>query len=124
MSSEPQVTQVNILRHLRIELPLSKFQIKKSFRSRQAKHKYQQEDKQDERVPQAHRKFKQVHTSQEDRCNKCGDTLHIEGIKCLASRHQCKYCHIFGHFSHLCFTRKESGYQKGSRKPKAHQLML
>ena len=114
MSSETQVTQVNLLRHQQTELPLSKFQRKqrKSFRSRQANHKYQQDDKQDERVPQAHRKFKQVHTSQADRRNKCGDTPHIEGFRCQASRHQCKYCHKCGHFSHLCFKKKqESAYK-------------
>ena len=53
MSSEPQATQVNLLRHQRTELPPSKFQRKqrKSFKSRQANHKYQPEDKQDEREP-------------------------------------------------------------------------
>ena len=124
MSSELQATQVNLLRHQRTELPPSKFQRKqrKSFRSRLANPKHH---KQDERVPQAHRNFKQVHASQEDRCNKCGDTPHMEGFRCPASRHQCKYCHKFGHFSHLCFKKKqESGYKTGSRNPKAHQLMV
>ena len=126
MSSEPQAAQVNLLRYQRRELPPSKFQRKqrKSFRSRQASHKYQKEDKQDERVPHAPGKFKQVHASQEDRCNKCGDIPHIEGFRCPASRHQCKYCHKFGQFSHICFKKKEYGYQKGSRNPKAHQLMV
>ena len=127
VSSELQATQVNLLRHQRTELQPSKSQRKqrKLFKSRQATHKYQQEDKQDGRVPHTHRKFKQVHTSQENRCNKCGDTPHIEGFRCPASRHQCKYCHKFGHFSHLCFKKKqESGYKRSSRKPKAHQLMV
>ena len=58
-SSELQATLVNLLRHQRTELPPSKFQRKqrKAFRSRQANHKYQQEDKQDEREPQVQRKF-------------------------------------------------------------------
>ena len=127
VSSELQVKQVNLLRHQRTELPPSKSQRKqrKSFRSKQANHKYQQKDEQDERVPQAYRRFKQVHTSQEDRCSKCGDTLHIEGFKCPASRHQCKYCHKFAHFSYLCFKKKqEYGYKRSSRSPKAHQLMV
>ena len=125
VSSEPQATQVNLLRHQCTELALSKFQRKqrKSFRSRQANHKYQQEDKQDKRVPHSHSKFKQVHTSQEDRCNKCGDTPHIEGFRCPASRHQCKYCHKFEHFSHLCFKKKqESWIQKKFRKPKGTSI--
>ena len=76
-------------------------------------------------MPQAHRKFKQVHTSHEDRYSKCDDTPHIEGFRCPASRHQCKYCHKFGHFSHLCFKKKqESGYKRISGNPKAHQLMV
>ena len=127
VSSETQATQINLLGHQQTELPTSKSQRRqrKSFRSRQANHKYQQEDKQDVRQPQAHRKFKQVHASQEDRCNKCGDTPHIEGFRCPASRHQCKYCHNFGHFSHLCFKNtQEAAYKRGSRNPKAHQLMV
>ena len=125
MSSDPQAAEINQLRRQRTELPPSKCQRKqrKAFRSRQASHKYQQE--QDEREPQVQRKFKQVHTSQEDRYNRCGDTPHIEGFRCPASRHQCKYCHKFGHFSHLCFKKKqESEYKRASRKPKAHQLKV
>ena len=62
MTREPQATQINLLRHQRTGLPPSKSQRKqrKSFTSRQVTHKYQQEDKQDDRVPQTHRKFKQV----------------------------------------------------------------
>ena len=126
MTCVAYATQVNLLRYKRTELPPSKFQRKqrKSFRSRPANHKYQQEDKQDERAPEAHRKFKHVHTSWEDRHNKCGDIQHTEGFRCPASRHQCK-CHKFRHFSHLCFKKKqEAAYKKGSRNPKAHQLMV
>ena len=122
MSSELQATQVNLLRHQCTELPPSKLQRKqrKSFRSSQANHKYQQEDKQSERLPLVNRRF-----IQEDRCSKCGDTLHIEGFRCLASRHQCKYCHKFGYFSNLCFKKKqESAYKRQSSNPKVHQLMV
>ena len=122
MSSELQATQVNLLRHQCTELSPSKFQRKqrKSFRSRQANHKYQQEDKQRERLPQVNRRF-----NEEDRCSKCGDTSHIEGFRCPASRHQCKYCHKFGHFNNLCFKKKqEAGCKRSSRNPKAHQLMV
>ena len=53
-----EATQINLLRHQRTELPPSKSQRKqrKSFKSRQATLKYRQEEEQDERVPQAHRK--------------------------------------------------------------------
>ena len=117
-----EATQIILLRHQRTELPPSKSQRKqrKSFRPRQANHKCQQEYKQDERYPQTHRRV-----NQEDRCSKCGDTPHIEGFRCPASRHQCKYCLKFGHISHLCFKKKqESGYKRSSRNPKAHQFMV
>ena len=63
--------------------------------------------------------------NQEERCNKCGDTPHIEGFRCPSSRYQCKYHHKIRHFSHLCFKKKqESTYKKGSRNPQEHQLMV
>ena len=67
VSNEPQATQVNLLRHQHTELPPTKFQRKqrKSFKSRPANPKYQQEERYSERFPQANRKFKQVHTNQE-----------------------------------------------------------
>ena len=84
VSNEPHATQVNLLRHQCTELPPTKFQRKqrKSFKSRPANPKYQQEDRYSERLPQANRKFKQAHTNEEERCNKCGDTPHIEGFRC------------------------------------------
>ena len=57
--------------------------------------------------------------------HKCGDTPHIEGFLCPASRHQCKHCSKTGHFSHLCFRKKqESTYKKNPRNPKAYQLKV
>ena len=123
LSCEPQATQVNLLRHQRTELWPSKLQRKerKVFRSKQTNHKYWQDD----REPQVQKKFKHADTSQEDRCTRCGDTPHIEGFRCPTSIPQCKYCHKFGHFSHLCFKKKqESEYKRSSRKPKTHQIMV
>ena len=58
----------------------------------------------------------------EERCHKCGDTLHIEGFRCPASRHQYKHCSKTRHFSHLCFRKKqESTYKKNPRNPKSYQ---
>ena len=40
-----------------------------------------------------------------------------------SSRHQCKHCSKTGHFSHLCFRKKqERKYKKNPRNPKAYQL--
>ena len=114
---EPQATQINLLRHQRTELPSSKFQRKqnKRYRARPAPNKHYQEDKYKDRMPQAKERFHknpQEHTSPEDRCTKCGDTPHIEGFRCPASRFQCKHCHKFGHFCKLCYKNQESGYKK------------
>ena len=127
VTKDPQATQVNLLRHQRTELPPSKFQRKQRYRSRQATNKHYQDDKYKERMPQAKERFHKnthEHTSPEDRCSKCGDAPHIEGFRCPASRFQCKHCHKFGHFSKLCYKRKESEYKKNTRKPRAHQLMV
>ena len=45
-------------------------------------------------------------------------------IRCLVSRFQCKHCHKFGHFSSLCYKKKESEYKRDKSKPRAHQLMV
>ena len=109
VTREPEAVQVNLLRHQRTELIPIKFQRKqnKRYKSRQPTNKNYQE-----------------HTSFEDRCSKCGDTQHIEGFRCPASRYQCKHCHKFGHFSKLCYKKEESEYKKNTRKPKSHQLMV
>ena len=78
-------------------------------------------------MPQANgrfHKYPQEHTSSEERGSIYGDTWHIKGFWCPASRFWCKHCHKFGHFSKLCYMKTESGYKKNTRKPKAHQLML
>ena len=120
VTKDPQATQVNLLRHQRTELPPSKFQRKqnKKYRARQAPNMHYQEDKYKERMPQAKERFHknpQEHTSPEDTCSKCGDTSHIEGFRCPASRFQCKHCHKFGHFSKLCYKKKESEDRKNTR---------
>ena len=134
VASEPQSTQVHLMRHQCTELPPNTFQRKqkKYLKSRQATNKYYQEDKQRERIPHAHRRNynnQQAQTSQEkycseDRCYKCGDSAHVEGFRCPTSRYQCKNCHKSDHFSSLCCKKKESEYKGESGKPRAHQLMV
>ena len=129
MSSELQANQIHLLRHQRTDLPLSKFQRKqnKKFKQRQPSNKTYQEDKYRERRPQAKERFyknSQEHTSSENRCTKCGDSPHIEGFRCPASRFQCKHYHKYGHFSKLCFKKNGSEPKNYIRKPKAHQLMV
>ena len=129
MSSEPQATQIHLLRHQRTELPPTTFQRKqnKRFKQSQPPNKKYQEDQYRERKPQARERFyknTQEHTSHENKCTKCGDKLHIEGFRCHTSRFQCKYCHKYGHFSKLCFKKNGSEHKKNIRRPKGHQLMV
>ena len=91
MSSEPQANQIHLLRHQRPELPPSKFQRtqNKRFKQRQPPNKKYQENQYRERKPQAKERFYknlQEHTSPENRCTKCGDSPHVEGFRCPASR--------------------------------------
>ena len=91
--------------------------------TRPSNYKYQQEERKTDRLPQEHEKYRHEHNKQEERCHKCGDTPHIEGFRCPSSRHRCKYCSKTGHFSHLCFRKKqESTYKKNPINPKAYQL--
>ena len=129
VTNEPHATQINLLRHKRTELPPTKFQRKqnKRFKQRQPPNKKFSEDQYRERKPQGKEQFYknvQEHTNTENRCTKCGDSPHIEGFKCPASRYQCKYCHKYGHFSKLCFNMNGSEHKKNIRRPKAHQLMV
>ena len=62
---------------------------------------------------------KGVHNDK-SRCSKCGDTVHIEGFQCPAKKYQCKACHKFGHFTSMCYQKKQAPSKH--RKPKVHQL--
>ena len=63
-----------------------------------------------------------VHKSK-DRCNKCGNSTHVQGLHCPAQKYQCKVCHKYGNFSSLCYQRKKQAHHKSNlSNPKAHQL--
>ena len=55
-----------------------------------------------------------------NRCSKCGDTAYIEGFQCPAKKYQCKAYHKFGHFTSLCFQKKQASSKP--RRSKVHQL--
>ena len=124
VSNEPQATQIHLLRHQCTELPPNRYQRKhRKPKPRPSNYRYQQEERKIDRPPQEHETYRQEQNKQVERCHKCGDTPHIEGFRCPASRHQCKHCSKTGHFSHLCFRKKqESTYKKSTRNAKAHQL--
>ena len=73
-------------------------------------------------VSSQHKKWfdvKNAHQNKEQ-CSKCGDLTHVEGFQCPAKKFQCKACHKFGHFTSLCYQKKQASSK--SRKPKVHQL--
>ena len=51
---------------------------------------------------------------------KCGDTTHIEGFQCPAKKYQCKASHNFGHFTSMCYQKKQAPSKY--KKQKVHQL--
>ena len=55
-------------------------------------------------------------------CQKCGDSNHIEGFQCTSKKFQCRSCHNYGHFTSLCYQKKQASFKP--RKPKAHMLQV
>ena len=72
-----------------------------------------------------HKKY-ETHVSPE-RYKKCGDSQHVEGFRCLASKYQCKNCDKFGHFSSVCYKKGQFENKmslEARSSPKAHQLQI
>ena len=124
MSSEPQATQVNLLRHQRTEIPPNKSkwnQFNNKSRSRNVRYSSVANQQQ---VPYKKKFNPRQILNSDDRCQKCSDPNHIEGFQCLAHKYQCRYCHRFGQFSSLCYKKQESFKNTGSRSPRVHQLRV
>ena len=120
VASDPQVVQVNLMRHQRTDLPPSKAKQKQNsqkFKSKNHK-RYSGEHKNQRPSHKPRFDSSQAH-QRRDRCSKCGDSKHVEGFKCPARKFQCKTCNKYGHFTSLCYEKKISFK---SRNPKAHQL--
>ena len=83
---------------------------------------YKQHGSECSQVQSQHKKqfdVKSAHQSK-DRYSKCDDSAHVEGFQCPTKKFQCKACHKIGHFTSLCYQKKQAPFK--SRKPKAHQL--
>ena len=121
VAGDPQAVQINLLRHQCTELPAGKYKKKRPHvKPKQSNHK--QQSSENYQVQAQHKKRfdpKSAHNNK-DRCSKCGDTAHIEGFQCPAKKYQCKACHKFGHFTSMCFQKKQANFKP--RRPKAHQL--
>ena len=104
--------------HQCTESPSGKYKRKPPVKQKQVQHKDA------EQTQTSHFKksfdYRLAHNNK-DRCNKCGDSAHLEGFQCPAKKFQCKACHKFGHYTSLCFQKiKKAPYKQ--RKPKVHQL--
>ena len=56
------------------------------------------------------------------RCQRCGDSIHIEGFQCPAKKYQCKSYQKYGHVTSSCYQQKQSSFKP--RKPKVHMLQV
>ena len=121
VAGDLQAAQINLLRHQCTELPAGKYKKKRApMKPKQVSHKHQgNEGYHPQAQPKKRFDTKGVHNDK-SRCSKCGDTTHLEGFQCPAKKYQCKACHKFGHFTSMCYQKKQA-YSK-NRKPKAHQL--
>ena len=119
VSGDPQAAQINLLRHQGIELPAGKY--KKSF-AKLRQSNYKQPGNENTQVSSQHKKWFDVKNAHQNkkRCSNCGDSTYVEGFQCPAKKFQCETCHKFGHFTSLCYQKKQAPFKL--RKPKAHQL--
>ena len=120
VASDPQAAQINLMRHQCTDLPASKHKKRKPFvKPKPPSHKNDTSDSQSH-----YRKSfdaKNVHKIKE-RCQKCGDSNHIEGVQCTAKKFQCKSCHKYEHLTHFCCQEKQASFK--SRKPKVYMLQV
>ena len=120
VASDPKMAQINLMRHQYTDLPSSKHKKRKSFvKPRPPSHKNDTSDRQ-----HSYKKrfdAKNVYKNK-DRCQKCGDSNHIEGFQCPANEFQYKSCHKYRHFTSLCYQKKPASFKH--RKPKAHILQV
>ena len=120
VASDPQVAQINFIRHQCKDLPANKHKKRKSFvKPRPPSHKNDTGNRQSN--------YKKSYDAKnvcknKERWQKCGDSNHIKGLQCPAKKFQCKSCHRYGHFTCLCCQKKETSFKQ--RKPKAHMLQL
>ena len=121
VAGDLQAAQINLLIHQHTELPAGKYKKKRApMKPKQVNHKHQgNEGFHMQAQPKKRFDTKGAH-SDKSRCSKCGDAAHLEGFQCPAKKYQCKASHKFGHFTSMCYQKKQAPSKY--RKPKAHQL--
>ena len=120
VASDSQVTQINLLQHQTTELPTTRHNKKRRPMNKQRQAHHKTPENQVTGQVKKHYDNRSMHKSK-DRYNKCGDSTHIKGFHCPAKNYQCKVCHKYGHFSSLCYQKKNQAHHKSNRRnPKAH----
>ena len=120
VASDPQAIQINLMQHQRTELPTNRQNKKRRPTGRPKQYKVTK----NATANQVKKSYdnKKPHRAT-DCCNKCGDSIHVQGFQCPAKKYQCKVCNKYGHFSSLCYQRKPQVHHKNShRNPKVHHL--
>ena len=109
VAGDLQSAQINLLRHQCTELPAGKYKKKRApVKPKQVNHKHQgNEGYHPQAQPKKRFDTKGVHNDK-SRCSKCGDTIHLEGFQCPAKKYQCKACNKFGHFTSMCYQKKQA----------------
>ena len=121
VTGDPQAVQINLIRHQCTYLSSGKHKKRKPF-VKQIPPNHKNAGSEHQQVSSNYKKSfdqKNAHKNKE-RCSKCGDSPHVEGFQCPAKKFQCKACHKFGHFTSLCYQKKQVPFM--SKKPKAHHL--
>ena len=121
VAGDPQAAQINLLRHQCTELSAGKYK-KKTSSIKSSQSNYENPGNENLQVSSQHKKqfdAKNAHHNKE-RCSRCGDSTYVKGFQCPAKKFQCKACHKFGHFTRVCYQKKQVPFK--SRKAKVHQL--
>ena len=122
VATDPQVTQINLLWHQRMELPTTRHNKKRRPMNKHGQEHHKTPENQVTDQVKKHYDNRTMHKST-DCCNKYGDSTHIKVFHHPAKNYQCKVCHKYGHFSSLCYQKKNQAHHKSNiRNPKAHQM--
>ena len=111
VAGDPQAAQINLMWHQQTELQTNRHSKKGRPVNKQRHHKAP--ENQATGQVKKHCDNKIVHKNK-DRCNKCSKSIHAQGFQCHAKKYQCKVCHKYGHFSSLCYQKKNQAHCKNS----------
>ena len=89
VAGDPQVAQINLMHHQHTELATGKYKKKKT----QSKQKQANQKNDEHRPPNQYKKSfdPRLAHKNKDRCSKCGDSAHLEGLQCPAKNTSAKH---------------------------------